>query len=238
MKILDYGRSFLGSKAAFNSVRFWVESRARVVDERDGTTEEYYQCGACKSEDTFAKKNLFQHDNFDFTPIFGTHHTVIFRRKAWLNPNYRTIYPADAPWGGTVDHLYFAPQARQLKTNAAIVRATIDALPLVAQTEIWNRKAGLRVVLEYPVKTMNINKEKNLYQVDTGPVVYPDVARRHKSQAEAIHLAFVAFNAPQFADFVIEAPTAIRANGRKVAAIRHYSKIISLPAVNRLYSIG
>jgi hypothetical protein len=219
-------------------VRFWVESRARVIDERDGTTEEYYQCGACKSEDTFARKNLFYRDNFDFTPIFGTHSTVIFRRKAWLNTNYRTIYPADAPWGGTIDHLCFAAQARLLKTNAAILRATIDALPLVAQTEIWNQKAGLRVVLEYPVKTMNINKEKQIYQVDTGPVVFPDVARRRKNLAEAINLAFVAFNVPQFADFVIEAPTAIREQGRKVATIRHYSKIISLPAANRLYSIG
>jgi hypothetical protein len=237
MKILDYGRSFLGSKADFNSVRFWVESRTLIRDGRTGLTEEFYQCGACKSEDTFAKKKLFQKDNWDFTPIFGTLNTVIFRRKAWRNPNYKTVYPASEPWGGTVDHTRLAANARPLKTVAAIIRATLAAKPLVAQTEIWNRKTGLRAILEYPVKTMNIRQAKGLYQVDTGPLAFPDLTRRYRRLADSIALAFVAFNAPHFADFVVEAPTTVKTAGG-AASIYHYSKLLSLPAANRLYSVG
>ena len=38
---LDYGRSFIIGKAPSNEVRFWVESRTRIVDEASGTSEEY-----------------------------------------------------------------------------------------------------------------------------------------------------------------------------------------------------
>ena len=34
----------------------------------------YYQCGSCKSEHTFAEKNLFINPNYDFLPVFGEEH--------------------------------------------------------------------------------------------------------------------------------------------------------------------
>ena len=51
---LDYGRSFLLGKAPSNEVRFWVESRTRLIDEQTGDVEDYLQVGSCKSENTFA----------------------------------------------------------------------------------------------------------------------------------------------------------------------------------------
>ena len=71
MTPLDYGRSFVIGRAPANEVRFWVESRTRWIDERAGTHEDYVQCGSCKSEDTFAEKDLFLRDNYDFLPVFG-----------------------------------------------------------------------------------------------------------------------------------------------------------------------
>ena len=53
---LDYGRSFLIGKAPENEVRFWVESRPRIIDEKSGQCEDYVQVGSCKSEATFAAK--------------------------------------------------------------------------------------------------------------------------------------------------------------------------------------
>jgi hypothetical protein len=46
-------------------------------------------------------------------------------------------------------------------------------------------------------------------------------------------LAFVAFNAPEFADFVVEVPTAVGASAR----IHHFSERRSLPARNRLFAL-
>ena len=84
--------------AAWNSVRFWVESRTRIIDEKTGSFEDFLQCASCKSEDTFAKQNLFYKDNYDFLPIFGPTHGVIFRRKANLHAGYRQIRAAKDMW--------------------------------------------------------------------------------------------------------------------------------------------
>ncbi len=239
MKPLDYGKSFLIGTASFNAVRFWVESRTRIMDERTGLTEDFIQCASCKSEDTFAEKDLFYEDNYDFLPIFGPEFGLIFRRKASLNPNYRTRKPTEQMWGGPEQHLVESQNSQELATTQEIIRATLEYHPLVAQTEIWNDETSLRAIVEHPVKTMNTRREGgDAYQTDTGPVAFPDLGQRPEKLADLISLAFVAFNAPHFADFVIEAPTLIAtANGADKTQIYHYSKRVSLIAKNRLYAI-
>ena len=74
---IEYGRSFLSGKLPGNRVRFWVESRTRIIDERAGSHQDFYQCASCKAESTFAKEKLFAPDNYDFTPIFGPVEGVI-----------------------------------------------------------------------------------------------------------------------------------------------------------------
>ena len=237
MDIIDYGRSFVCTTADLNSPRFRVESRCRIMDDRTGDFEDYVQCASCKSEHTFAEKGLFTEDNYDFLPVFGERHGVIFRRKAWLNENYKSIVASEGMWDGPVFHLVEPASVRVLESTAEIRRATHECLPIVAQTEIANEQTQLRAVIECPVKTMNIHDERDLYQVDTGPVIFPDIARRHEPAVEGFSLAFVAFNAPHFADFVIEAPTPIHRENNEVARVHHYSERKSLTARNTLYAI-
>jgi hypothetical protein len=236
MRPLDYGRSFLIGNSPANEVRFWVESRTRIVDEETGKSEDYIQAGSCKSEHTFAERDLFHEDNYDFLPIFGPEDGVVFRRKANLNPNYRNCLPVKDLWNGQRYHLIEVEVYDELTTNDAILEATYEFWPIVAQTEIWNDETQLRAIIEYPVKTMNTNRENTVYQVDTGPVAFPDLTRRDRRYVEGITLAFVAFNVSYFADFVLEVPTPIRENDTEVCRIYHYSKRVSLPARNRLYA--
>jgi len=240
MKPLDYGRSFLIGNMPENEVRFWAESRTRIMDEEMGESEDYIQTGSCKSEDTFAEKDLFYRDNYDFLPIFGPEYGVIFRRKAWLNADYKSCLPVKDMWNGQRLHLVEAASFDELRTNEAIIEATHAFLPIVAQTELWDDETRLRAIIEVPVKTMNTTRERNAYQVDTGPVAFPDLLKRHERHVDGIALAFVAFNAPHFADFVIEEPTPIRENGREgkeICKVYHYSRRVSLTARNRLYAI-
>lgn len=62
--VIDYGRSFISGTVSSNRVRFLVESRTRILDERTGKTHDYYQCASCKSENTFAREDLFMEDNY------------------------------------------------------------------------------------------------------------------------------------------------------------------------------
>jgi hypothetical protein len=84
---------------------------------------------------------------------------------------------------------------------------------------------------------MNIRDEEPTYQVDTGPIAFPDLTKRYPRSAESLSLAFVAFNAPGFADFVIEDETPILEKGKLLTQVHHYSRRLSLPAQNRLFAI-
>jgi len=237
MRPIDYGRSFVTTDADFNSPRFLVESRCRIADGPSGDSETFCQCASCKSEDTFAEKDLFYEDNYDFLPVFGERNGIIFRRKAWLNENYKTVQPVEAMWGGPILCLVEADTVRELSTTSEIRVATRRAEPIVAQTEISSEETGLRVLIECPVKTMNMQDRGDLYQVDTGPILLPDLTRGYENAAEGLSLAFVAFNRPDVADFVVEVPTPILEGGKEACRIYHYSERVSLPAVNRLFAL-
>ena len=235
--VLDYGLSFVCNTAKFNAVRMWIESRTIVVDDQARTRTEYYQCGSCKSENTFHEHDLFHKVNYDFLPIFGAGNVLVFRRYAEANARYRQVRPYAKFWGEPIFRLKRPAVARPLDNWAAIRDATAEGTPLVARTEIADPKSGLRAILEYPVKTMNVDLDHGKYQVDTGPVALPDLAKRYQPQIESLSLAFVAFNAPGFADFVIEQPTRVPA-GKEAAEVYHYSKIVSVAAKNRLWALG
>lgn len=232
MTPLDYGRSFVLGNGPENEVRFWVESRTRIIDQAADQSEDYVQVGSCKSEHTFARENLLHEDNYDFLPVFGPEWSVVYRRHADLRDSYREIRRSQDWWNGQQYHLVVGREVEELTSAAAVRQATYDAVPIVAQTQVRNEETGLQAILEYPVKTMNTNRASDLYQVDTGPVAFPDLSQRRARHVEALSLAFVVFNAPHFADFVLEAPTRVGDE-----QVYHYSKRVSLAAANRLYAV-
>ena len=232
MTPLDYGRSFVLGNGPENEVRFWVESRTRIVSEASGQSEDYVQVGSCKSEHTFARENLLHEDNYDFLPVFGPEWSVVYRRHADLRDSYREIRRSQEWWNGQQYRLIVGREVEELTSAAAVREATYAAVPIVAQTQVRNEETGLQAILEYPVKTMNTNRASDLYQVDTGPVAFPDLSQRRARHVEALSLAFVVFNAPHFADFVLEAPTRVGDE-----QVYHYSQLVSLAAVNRLYAV-
>jgi hypothetical protein len=232
---LDYGRSFICNTASFNNVRFWVESRTILID--GDTRIEFYQCGSCKSENTFGEKDLFLANNYDFLPILGDGHWLVFRRTAALNSNYRQIKKVEEIWGPATLKLREATKLTALGTFEQIRDFTAAAVPIVSRTELSNEQTGLKAIIECPVKTMNISIDKGLYQVDTGPIAFPDLSQRFEPRIDCLKLAFVAFNAPHFADFVIEQPTAVVKEGQEKCQIHHYSSPISLTAKNTLLAV-
>ena len=238
---LDYGLSFICNKGPANAVRFWIESRTTVIDEPAGTSHVFYQCGSCKSENTCAEESLFPEDNYDFLPILGGREWLVFRRPCRISEAYRRVQPEltePGSWGEPILKLRYGRGVSELESFEEIRDATAEGRPIVAQTELRNEQIGLKAVIEYPVKTMNVSLDKSMYQVDTGPIAYPDLAKRSERPIECLSLAFVAFNAPDFADFVIEQPTPIVQDEKELAQVYHYSKPFSLEARNRLLALA
>lgn len=234
LPVLDYGRSFVRGTAPFNNVRFWVESRTVLF-----SGDQKYEClqfGSCKSEHTFAEKDLFAQDNYDFLPILGDDDQwLVFRRKNRITPEYRSL--KREVWGPAERKLKYGREVQVLDSFAAIRDATAEGVPLVSRTELTDEASGRRAIIEAPVKTMNIQPEKELYQIDTGPVAYPRLAETFELPIDALQLAFIAFNAPNFADFVIEQPDPIIEDGVEKTKVFHYSQPFSVSAKNSLLAV-
>ncbi len=238
IRCLDYGHSFIGNKSPANAVRFWVESRTILIDDAAGTQTVIYQCGSCKSEHTFARKNLLHEDNYDFMPIYGGDHMLILRRHVDARERYREVREVNDVWGEPIMRLHYGSTVTELKTFEEIRDATATDVPLVAQTEVTHKSGGMRCIMEYPVKTMNIAVDDGIWQVDTGPVAFPDLSRRFDPPVASVRLAFAVFNAPHFCDFVIEQPTPVLRDGKEVCRVNHYSNPVSFPAKNRVLAVS
>ncbi len=238
-KCIDYGKSFLCNTAEFNSVRMWIESKTTIFDTKAGKSTIYYQGASCKSENTFGEKDLFYKDNYDFLPIFGDGKVLVFRRRVnKRGEEYRSIKNMEDMWGG--NPVVYAPVASvitELDTFEKIRDATAAGIPIVTQTEFQNNETGLRAVIEAPCKTMNISHPKKMYQVDTGPIAFPDLSKKYDNQIDCLSLAFIAFNKSHFADFLIEAPTSVMEGDKEVATVYHYSKITTMNVKNRIFAL-
>lgn len=239
-RCIDYGKSFLCNTSEFNSVRMWIESKTTITDTKSGKSTIYYQGASCKSENTFGEKDLFYKDNYDFLPIFGDGKVLVFRRYAnKRGEGYRSIKKMEEMWGG--NPVIYAPVATvitELDSFEKIRDATASGIPIVTQTEFQNKETGLLAIIEAPCKTMNISHPKKIYQVDTGPIAFPDLSKKYGVQIDCLSLAFIAFNTDHFADFVIEAPIPIIENDKEVSTAYHYSKIRSLQVKNRIFALG
>ena len=106
---------------------------------------------------------------------------------------------------------------------------------LNGSTEITDEVGRYRAILEFPIKTMNVNHIKGLYQVDTGPVLLPDFTSNKERMVECFQLAFVAYNRIDEAYFVIQEPTSIVAGS--VDKVSYYSKVVGVEAKNTVIAL-
>jgi len=232
---LDYGRSVITTLGGSgNAPLFWLESRCRITDPTAKVVRDYWQCGSCKSEHTFASEDLFMTPNYDFLPVFTEGQTVVFRRPASFSETYRRV--TASLWGGTVPHLRPA-KARVLADAAQVASAVAQGLPLIGQVELRHPESGRTALLEFPIKTMNVGIDGQRWQVDTGPVVLPDLAAPPEGWSEGLRLAFVAYNTWDWADFVVEAPTPLSVDGSEVARVHHYSETLHCLSRNQVLAL-
>lgn len=269
---IDYGSTYLntlpnvGAAPSGNRPRFALESRLRVTDRRLRSTLSWFHGADCKAEFTFASSELFQPNNYNFTPVFGADgSTVVFRREliyqskaaadqvdedvrhgmARRFPYVAYSAPASNAYWGSLREINFGDKvhAVELDTYTKIESALRQGFPLVARSEFSDSGSGLDAWIEYPVKTLNMDSEKRIYQVDTGPVIFPDLSRGLDaiSKGAAMSLAYVAFNSSGFADFILEAPVQLETSRwifwRAPSYAMHFSKRVSVKGKHVLYAI-
>lgn len=239
MDVIDFSRSFCTFTTPANNARLQVESQLELIDDARRVSEVFLLYASCKSEDTYAYQNLFKDPNYDFCGIFSKSKQdySIIRTYSTYRDNLETGLVADRFSKVAID-LAPVPEARVLLDNSDIIQATLRGEPLVARTELGDPSRSLRAIVDCPIKTMNVHPETDMFQVDTGPMLYPDFTSTQERPIEWLRLAFVAFNGFDSADFVIQAPTPVLADGREVCRVAHYSRIVSLPAKNAVITLA
>ena len=239
--VLDYVRSFVTFIVddGFNYARLQVESRAILLDRDGQTIDEFFQFASCKSEDTHGTKDLFYKDNYDFSGVFGRDSYVLFRAGP-TSPRYaerKQIGKGKGRFDTVEIGVHPVKTSRALKSNADIVRATRAGELLVGRTEISDEQSGRRAILEFPIKTMNVNLKKQIYQIDTGPLAFPDFKVQSERPIDMIELAYVAHNRPDIAYFIVQRPMPLTTPAGKPVEMFHYSDTFGLPSKNQLFAV-
>ena len=75
------------------------------------------------------------------------------------------------------------------------------------------------------------------FQVDTGPLIFPDLTNDAEQLIDCCYLAHTVYNTFTYAEFVGKQPTPLIIDGREATSIYHYSKYWQLDVTNELYSI-
>ncbi len=227
--------------SSLNNARILLECVCEISDNETGASQTFVMGASCKTERVGVERDIWIHPNADFVPILSQDRYLIVKTYEVANmgvpfyppsrgmqPERQTGFVADAYENIRLD--VRRVEGEILDTPEQIVEATLDPSgpPLVGRTVI--QEGRYTAVLEFPVKTMNASERDFIYQTDTGPVLMPDFSREPDDLIAGFELAYVALNSPDWAEFIVRAPTSV---GEGIE-VYHYSKFIRLDTQNQV----
>ncbi len=227
----DFSRSFITfvTKNRTNNARIQVEARCEMLDQENGTKENYYLVASCKGEDTYGKGCLFLVPNYDFCMLYSSKDFMIIRTHGNAELNNTTVGDNQGHFLDVNFHIKMI-DAEVLGENEKIIQATLSNRLLNGRTEITDKTGRFLATIEFPIKTMNVNDISMMYQIDTGPILLPDFASTKERIVERFNLAYIAYNQPNEAYFVILEPTLIKDGSKD--KVSHYSKVTRFDVKN------
>ena len=232
-----------------NNAHFQLECVCRVIPSGANstvanTTIEYVLGASCKAEQVHVKENIWHDPPADMCLIASTDEFLVIKswdrnnRGVMLNPPTLGLQPerqagkcSDAFTDMKID--LRETSAYLLETTKDIVNAVLNNRPLISQTE-FSLPDGTHVCIEYPVKVINASEREMFYQVDTGPVLVPEMSAFDGLHAiSALRLAFIAHNTLGCTELLLNVPTPIGQD----FSVNHYSRVLKLNAVNRMFGV-
>jgi hypothetical protein len=234
---IDFSRSFVTffGRNDGNIARIQIDAACTLIDERTGARRAYYLIAPCRAEEVYVDSSLLVIPNYEFAGIF-TEDECLLIRTHWRSDRDNREYGRTTE---RFDHVEIAlrtnADAHPLADSAAILAATLANAPLVGQTEVRDEERGMRAVLEYPIKTMNVLRATAQYQVDTGPVLLPDFASTTPREIEQFDLAYILFHQFDQAEFILRKPVSIVPEEPR-AVVTDYSIACTWQAHNTIFA--
>jgi len=228
-----------------NNSRFELESRCRISGPVTGNaSREYVLSVSCKTEQVNVGEDIWHDPNADMCLVASPEEFLII--KSW-DRNHRGVM-LDPPTLGEQPERHVGQvadafsdlridvvpsTARLLANTKEIVDATLENQPLVSQTE-YVLEDGTQVWLEYPLKLINASQRETFYQVDTGPILVPDISSYDgRNPISLLRKAFMAHNSLDCTELIVNVPTPIGSG----LSVNHYSQVVKLKAHHRIFAI-
>lgn len=263
MLVTDFARSFVRFRIdlkqtqpktisqpppfTLNNARFPLECRCRVTrgDGLESKSVDYVLGASCKAEQVHVRENIWHEPAADMCLVASLDEFLVI--KSWdrndrgvkLSPPTLGVQP-ERQAGKVADAFtdlrkdFREAPGKLLTSTEEIVTAVLDSRPLVSTSE-FTTADGVRVLLEYPVKVINVSEREMFYQVDTGPLIVPDaVAFDGVHDISALRLAFLAHNSLGATELLLNVPTPIGPG----LSVNHYSKVLKVTAQNRVIAIA
>jgi hypothetical protein len=227
-----------------NNVRVPLECRGTLIDHATGDKITHYALTAsCKTERVNVTEDIWTQPNADFTVIASDRRFLGI--KAWDKADKGVIrYP---------ESLGVQPERQIEHAEEAFDDFAIDihyrsAMELIAiddtiETLSGNQEVIARTtivhgqyefIIEYPIKAINFSERDRYYQIDTGPVLFPDfISCDGGDMLKSLKLAYVSHNCDSWAEFILNVPTPLTDD----ISVHHYSKIVRLDVSSQLYRV-
>lgn len=230
LSAIDFSRSYMRWENPGNNVRILVEAACTLTYEGTGKSDTYYLIAPCRGESTHGKRGeLVLNPGYEFCGIWGEEAALIIRTHWQSSRDNRQLRGPD-----TLDIRCF-DETRELPDNEAVFMATMGSgEPMVSRTTIRDERRGITAELEYPVNTMNVKEIPLRFQVDTGPLIFPDFGKDVGNPIESFEVAYVVYNRFDEAEFTLRKPLAVREGDGPSSHITDYSDIRILSAQNQI----
>lgn len=218
-----------------NSARIQLDARCEIVDEKVGASEVFFLITPCRSEWMYRSDTLFQYPNGEYCAIWSESEFINVGHGLTDNGGKQTAALIKDRFKDFRLTIRTLPRSRSLVNSEQIIQATRDNYLLIGRTDIRARTRNMRARIEYPIKTINTNDEHKLFQVDTGPLPFPDFTCSSIRPIEWFSVAYVCYNTFHLAEFILRKPTPVMDDDRELCKIVTYSDIRRMPARNNIF---
>lgn len=219
-----------------NAARIMIDARCTILDGDGKLADELYLIAPCRTEWMYQETGIIQNPSGEYRQIFSEPHAL----QKTVGKSISEAGPiAHGPAVSTdifdwIEFTLTEMPSRRLATDQDVVDATMAYAPIVARTSFESN--GLKAILEYPIRTMNFHEERVRFQVDTGPLIFPDLDDPAERLIDRCYLAHTVYNTFTYAEFVAKRPTPLVIDGSEVVSIYHYSFFKNLGVTTELFA--
>ena len=236
-----YPGGFVGEPGDAYHVRIGYDAVCTIGGDDDAPPLEIFLLQPCLAEYTIADRNLFQVPSQEFRVALSRTHGIPIAARPSTEREPTVATPHAGRYAGTDFTTHEVPDAHGTRDAGEVLRAVLAGRRLNARTTHHDNALGLTVTLEYPIRTINIDRAKGTFQVDTGPMALPDLATWDGATVSRVFLAHAAFSAWDRAEFILRREVEPLASehwwwevrGRDRRALRDPSKAPTEPPLPR-----